>query len=183
MKKIFKVLSILAATTALTAGIATATACSAGYNGVYEGEYSYNNAYGGTYGMRVEVTVENNIITKVRDITNTDLAKQGDKEWTVCSPSGINPYWDDSSVKNWKDNKAWLLQQYEGKSVAEILDLKVYTAYGYSQVDGKWVEDDTKMGQPYGVDKNNGFSEYLISNSTQGSGRLLLAVQNALSKK
>lgn len=38
MKKIFKALSILAASTALCAGVAMATGCS-GYNGKYEGEY------------------------------------------------------------------------------------------------------------------------------------------------
>ena len=92
MKKIFKALAISAASVAMVAGIATATACSGGYNGVYEGSYSYTNAYGATYGMRVEVTVENNIITKVRDLTNTDLEKQDNKEWTVVSPGYADKY-------------------------------------------------------------------------------------------
>ena len=37
MKKVFKGLSVLVASTALCAGIATASACSGGYNGEYIG--------------------------------------------------------------------------------------------------------------------------------------------------
>ena len=119
MKKIFKALSILAASTALCAGVAMATGCS-GYNGKYEGEYSYVS-WGHTYGMSVEVTVENNIITKVVDTT---AVKHSD--WVVVSnpPTPESP-WNDEAKANWVNNEAWLLQKYEGLSVTEVIEKKV----------------------------------------------------------
>ena len=259
MKKIFKVAAVAAASTALCAGIGIATGCSAGYNGKYEGSYSYTNKYGATYGMRVEVTVENNIITNVRDITNTDLSKQGGivKDWTTGKSSykesgvawtlvsdGWSKYfsknyarllykgsetgdssleadslyykvigegdavtyekwdtdkkpvvpieqtkggygWTDSSEQNWTDHEAWLLQQYVGLSVSEVLDIKVFYNSGYSvDANGNLVVDSSVAGEPYSKDYNDAFvqSGLLISGSTQGSGRLILAVQDALTK-
>lgn len=217
MKKVFKGLSILVASTALCGGIATATACSGGVNGTYYGEYHYVN-YSQTYGMVVEVTVENNIITAVKDITNTDNAKakalqtykdadDGEAEyheWHTASagwetyyktnygwltgdytgsykdgdpipePSAtaIGSYaWTDADVKNWTGYENWLLQQYVGWSVADILDIDVF----YSGT-----------GEPYGTKGNYNAelaeSKLFIANATQGSGRLMLAVQNALKK-
>ena len=153
MKKIFKALSILAASTALCAGVAMATGCS-GYNGKYEGEYSYVS-WGHTYGMSVEVTVENNIITKVVDTT---AVKHSD--WVVVS----NPPTPESP---WNE-EARLLQKYEGLSVTEVIEKKVY------------IQDN---GVPYEAAKNPDMSDVMITGATQGSGRLLLAVQRALGKK
>lgn len=189
MKKIFKGLSILVASTALCGGIAMATACDSGYNGTYTGEYHYEN-YGQYYGMVVEVTVENNIITGVKDITNTEAAKkdyQDNNEFHVVSP-GWETYskgtenegqeapayykWTDADAKNWSDYENWLLQQYVGWSVADVLAVDVF-------YDGK--------GQPYatkgGYNAELASSGLLIANATQGSGRLMLAVQDALSNK
>ncbi len=162
MKKIFKALSILAASTALCAGVAMATGCS-GYNGKYEGEYSYVS-WGHTYGMSVEVTVENNIITKVVDTT---AVKHSD--WVVVSnpPTPESP-WNDEAKANWVNNEAWLLQKYEGLSVTEVIEKKVY-------IQGN--------GVPYEAAKNPDMSDVMITGATQGSGRLLLAVQRALGKK
>ena len=262
MRKIFKGLSILVASTALCGGIAMATACDGGYNGTYTGEYHYLN-YGENYGMVVEVTVENNIITAVKDVTNTEASLkdyQDNKEWHVVSPgwedyfdgtfyggpttwllwnttstyeddegneqhyitagetkvvtdkgedagtveagkqyykylnkegkfegqyvewekgvypdsaaTAINSYkWSNDDAKNWTTYENWLLQQYVGWSVADVLAIDVF--YGDS-------------GEPYGT--KGGYnaelaaSGLLISNATQGSGRLMLAVQNALQK-
>ncbi len=166
MKKIFKGLAILVASTALCAGIATATACSGGYNGTYEGDYHYDN-WGHTYGMKVRVTVENNIITKVEDISP--------ENYIVVSDPIEGTGWTTDTVNNWKDNEAWLLQQYKGMAVSDVLDIEVY------------IKDS---GEPYEkVNANNEArnpnlvaSGLLISGATQGSGRLLLAVQDALSK-
>ncbi len=195
MKKVFKGLSILVASAALCGGIATATACSGGYDGKYVGSYHYTNEHNAVYGMMVEVTVENNIITKVRDITNTDLSKQegtvripvegqwgvyekdengNDKwetksncPWTVVSEAMPDYGWDDDSVKNWTDNESYLLQCYEGKSVADILDIQVFIK---------------ETGEPYSKDLNTGV-EVLRAGATQSCGRLLLAIQDALGKK
>ncbi len=190
MKKIFKGLSVLVAATALCAGVATATACSGGYNGTYYGEYHYMSQYG-VYGMVVEVTVENNIITGVKDITNTDdsyaVSVQKDangnaQKWTVVSNANPDYGWTENSVSNWTNNESWLLQQYNGKAVADILEISVFTDYAW-KLDGSAKEPGT-MGQPYNADHNAELqsSGLLITNSTQGSGRLLLAVQNALKK-
>lgn len=203
MKKVFKGLSILVASTALCAGIATASACSGGYNGTYEGDYHYTNDYGVVYGMKVKVTVENNIITKVEDVTNGD--------YVTVSPGWVNKYvadynaasatdkadtskfpvvpnvsgwgltneadiaalapdyygWTNANEGNWNNYEAWLLQKYEGMAVADVLDMKVYIK---------------TSGEPYSSDKND-FGELIITGSTQGSGRLLLAVQDALKNK
>ena len=72
MKKIFKALAIAAASAAMCVGVAMSTGCTGG-SGTYYGGYHYIGAHSATpYGMVVEVTVENNIITSVKDITNTD---------------------------------------------------------------------------------------------------------------
>lgn len=203
MKKIFKGLSILVASTALCAGIATATACSGGYNGTYEGDYHYTNDYGVVYGMKVKVTVENNIITKVEDVTDGDYvtvspgwvnkyvadynaASDTDKAdtskfpvvpqysgWTLINAKDIETLapdyygWTNKNEDTWKTDEAWLLQKYEGVAVSDVLDIKVYIK---------------TSGEPYSSDKND-FGELIITGSTQGSGRLLLAVQDALKSK
>ncbi|MDE7167830.1 MAG: hypothetical protein K2O28_03155 [Clostridia bacterium] len=271
MKKVFKGLSILVASAALCGGIATATACSGGgYDGKYYGEYHYLGYYGQEYGMVVEVTVENNIITAVKDLTNdkdNEHAKQlqtyktvtdgkeadeatwhewhavsagwdsyflnGAKYWALYTTKegdalhGVEGYedgksyyaeldskgnrtgnylewdgksvvpeastktsygWSTSSEENWTKHTSWLLNQYVGKSAAEVLELKVYTNYGYAWSTGasdyNTAVDKDAMGEPYGKDYNADLagSGLLLSGATQGSGRLLLAVQDALKK-
>ena len=162
MKKIFKGLAILAAATAIGAGVGLASGCSKGYNGEYEGEYHYPNAYSASaphYGIKVRVTVKNNIITKVVDITKGEYV----------SVSNANPDhgWDKDSVANWTGNESWLLQKYEGLAVSDVLDIQVF------------IKDN---GEPYNKDKNAGMGELIITNATQGSARLLLAVQDSLGK-
>ncbi|MDE6104363.1 MAG: hypothetical protein K2G38_01570 [Clostridia bacterium] len=163
MKKIFKALAVLAATTAIGAGIGMAAGCSKGYNGTYEGEYKYEVNYGTGpmyYGMSVKVTVENNIITKVVDTTPVKHP-----DWHVVSSAGWG--WTDEDVANWSDNECWLLQKYEGWAVSDILAVKVY------------IENN---GVPYDKGHNDQLlgSELIITNATQSSGRLMLAIQNAL---
>ena len=286
MKKIFKGIAVLAATAAVGTGVAFAAGCG-GTDGVYYGEYHYIGAHNAVpYGMVVEVTVKNNIITKVKDITNDknnehSVALQTYKDvidgkeaeeasyhsfttvstgWETYFDEQVNAYspwilstgkqlvesyvdqsiivdydekayyykvfdektgevvkyekwskdlwdkglevlpepaqtnigsygWYNKNNAGWKDHESWLLQQYVGWSVADILDITVYTNFGYWLTAGAWgpavggVDYDSK-GEPYGVDYNTELkgSELLISGATQGSGRLLLAVQNALKK-
>lgn len=162
MKKIFKALTVLACTAAIGAGAAAISGCSKGYDGVYEGDYHYTNEHGATYGMKVKVTVENNIIKKVEDVTLG--------EYTIVSSAMPNYGWSEDAVKNWTDNESWLLQQYEGLAVSDVLEMSVFIK---------------ETGEPYSKDKNGdlGANNLLITGSTQGSGRLLLAVQDALGKK
>ena len=181
MKKMFKALSVLAATAAVGTGVAFAAGCNTGLNGTYQGEYHYTGAHGSVYGMVVEVTVENNIITKVRDITNTDLSLQSKTDyvtgevtenvnWTVVSNAMPDYGWLEDNVKKWTTYESKLLQQYEGWSVADILDIKVFIK---------------ETGEVYDAEDNAAFntSGLLIGGATQSSGRLLLAVQDAARTK
>lgn len=188
MKKIFKGIAVLAATAAVGTGVAFAAGCG-GSDGTYHGEYHYMGAHGSVYGIVVEVTVENNIITKVKNLTNSDdeYAKsvQKGEKWTFVSSAMPNWGWTDEAVANWTSHENWLFQQYEGRSVSEILDLKVYTDYAYkSDGNGGWTQDYGTMGEPCKVDWNVDLQEsgLLISGATQGSGRVALAVKDALSK-
>ena len=162
MKKIFKGIAVLAAVATVGSGLALATGCS-GKEYKRIGKYSYVN-YGHTYGVCVEVTVKNNIITRVEDITKSD---EETKDWVSISSAGYG--WTDDDVTNWNTNEEWLLAQYEGWSVADILALNAYVKTG---------------GEPYSEDKNVDVVEnsLVISGATQGSVRVLLAVQNALGK-
>ena len=164
MKKIFKGIAVLAATAAVGTGLAFATGCG-GKDGKYIGKYSYVN-YGHTYGVCVEVTVVNNIITRVEDITKSNPET---KDWVSVSDANPAYGWSDEAVANWNTNEEWLLAQYEGWSVADVLDLRAYVKTG---------------GEPYSEDKNVDAveSSLVISGATQGSVRVLLAVQDALGK-
>lgn len=201
MKNVFKALAVTACSMALCAGVATATACS-GTNGEYIGYYCYANEYNAVYGIIAKVTVKNNIIEKVEDITHSygdgeaysctytpiviDWAQggpqrdeQGDwlygtesktvynKDWHTVSAPGSG--WSKEQMLTWLNYENWLLQQYVGWSVADVLAIPVY----YDE-----------LGEVYGSSYNPEFVEsgLLISESTQGSGRVLLAVQNALGK-
>lgn len=164
MKKIFKGLAVLAATAAVGTGLAFATGCG-GKDGKYVGSYSYEN-YGHTYGIVVQVTVKNNIITRVEDITKSN---EDTKDWVSISSAGYG--WEEEDVKNWNTNEEWLLAQYEGLSVADVLAIDAYVKTN---------------GEPYSIDKNGALVtddyELVISGATQGSVRVLLAVQDALGK-
>lgn len=179
MKKTFKALSILGAATALTAGIAVAASgCSNGYNGTYAGDYHYLSAQGTTYGIKVEVTVENNVITKVVDVTTAD------DNYVVVSPAMPLYGWEASNVKNWSNHESWLLQQYVGWTVADVLDIKVFTDTAYEKVGDGYQRVPGTKGEPYDVAWNAELqaSGLVISGATVGSGRVLLAIQDALSK-
>ena len=164
MKKIFKGIAVLAAAATVGTGLAFATGCG-GKDGKYIGSYSYVN-YGHTYGVVVEVTVKNNIITRVEDVT---FAREDSKDWVPVSAANPDYGWAQSSVDNWNTNEEWLLAQYEGWSVADILAINAYVKTG---------------GEPYSEDKNGAAveSSLVISGATQGSIRVLLAVQDALGK-
>ena len=164
MKKIFKGIAVLAATAAVGTGVAMAAGCS-GKEYTRVGSYSYVN-YGHTYGVVVEVTVKNNIITRVEDITKSN---EESKDWVPVSDPNPAYGWSEEAVANWNTNEEWLLAQYEGWSVADILALKAYVKTG---------------GEPYSEDKNVDAveSSLVISGATQGSVRILLAVQDALGK-
>ncbi len=121
----------------------------------YTGEYHYANAWGGNdYGIKVNVTVNGDKIEKV-EIAASDYVEVTDS-------------WPDKAT--WNDGIAALLARYEGKTVSSVLAEEV-----------KCGEDGTPL-----TAATEGYvaydSDYLITGATQGSGRLLLAVQDALKK-
>lgn len=124
-----------------------------GNNALY-GEYHYT-AHGHEYGIAVNVTVEDGKITKV---------EKADSDYVECSDVNDAYGWTAENVKNWNDNLASLLKAYEGKTVEEV---KAATC----SIKGQDGEED-KISD----------SDLVIADATQGSARVLRAVQNALSK-
>ena len=199
MKKIFKSMAILAATAAVGAGVGVAAGCNVGTNGTYYGEYHYLGEHGVVYGFVAEVTVENNIIKSVKNLTNSnnEYAKKVQEGKTWAFVSGVGYGWTEDNLNNWEDHEKWLMQQYNNWSVADILAIPVYTDYAYTpalDADGNpimgeygptYKQDFNTMGEPCKADWNKDLVEsgLLISEATQGSGRVLLAVQNALNNK
>lgn len=108
-------------------------------------------SWGTNYGIKVSVAVKDGTVMGV-NVLSSDY---------VDATAG----WD--GIKNWQDNLGGLLENYRNVSVEEITAIKVPCA---------------ENGEPLSTE-NGGLSEerYLITGATLGSGRLLLAVQNALS--
>ncbi|MDE5942765.1 MAG: FMN-binding protein [Clostridia bacterium] len=154
MKKIFKVLSLLAISAVVCLGIVAFAACSKDSGTTYEGEYQYTSN-GNNYGIKVAVTVDDKeTVTKVAIL---------DSDYVEVTPALPQYGWEQSNVDNWNNNINTLLGKYTGKTVVELLAIEVE------------VEDSVPVdGQT--------FDGLVITGATQGSGRLLLAVQNALSK-
>ena len=121
-----------------------------------EGEYSYKNAWDKTgtqsYGAKVKVTVKGVVITKV--------VVEADTETFFNLSSG----WE--KKQTWIDGEQAMIDSFVGLSVDEVKAIKV---------------DCAESGQPNTI---TGAPSALkvVSGATQSSGRLILAVQNALSK-
>ena len=159
MKRMTKLLAVLAVGAVAAAGVAGLAACGEkGTSGTAEGEYSYANSYnptGAKYGIKVEVTAKNGKITKV-EVLESDYVSVTDS-------------WGDKAI--WNDGLEDLLAEYEGVSVDEILKLEVAC---------------NDKGEPLKKDDEGfvklevGDANLLITDATQGSARLVLAVQDAL---
>lgn len=156
MKKLFKAFLLVAVVACCAVAVAFAGCGDKTTGTTYEGEYHYNS-HNNEYGFVVKVTVDGDKITKVEDIT-------GDK-YVSCSAVNENLDWTQAKVDNWNNNLAGLLKAYEGKTVAEI---KAATG--------------TIKGVNEATDNTLSDSALVITDATQGSVRVLLAVQNALSK-
>lgn len=132
----------------------------AGYKS-YVGEYKYENTYaaGSYYGIKVNVVVKDSTIQKVTVI---------DTDYIEVSSANPDYGWTSDSVANWNNNLDSLLAKYEGKTVSAIKALTVACA---------------SSGEPYASSFDEFVSydsDLLLTGATQGSGRLLLAVQNAI---
>lgn len=155
MKKFKKAIIALSVCALAALGTAGLAACGDDtVSGTAEGDYHYEN-YGTNYGVKVSVTVEDGVITSVTRV-NSDY---------VEATSGYNGEWE-AAYNNGIDA---LLQTYVGKTVDYVLSINVAVdeMVPVMQSDGSF--------SSYGDD-----NEFLIADATQSTGRLLLAVQDAL---
>jgi hypothetical protein len=129
-----------------------------------EGEYHYTNPYGGSdYGIKVKVKVLDGVVKSVEVVSS---------DYVEASESNASLNWDNSV---WYNGLSSLLEKYVDKSVEELLS--VYVTYDAETV-GSGYSYSSVAGQPSDVSDDT----YVTSGSTQGSGRLMLAVQDALKK-
>ena len=141
-----------------------------------EGEYSYVSAYNEAqkYGCKVKVTVKGGVITAI------SVEKDSENFFNLSSG------WEDKAI--WEKDGQAMIDSFVGRTVEEINAIKVAT-----QAETKWVgtdeNDATKgyyasvKGQPEAKGITGAPAELkVVAGATQSSGRLILAVQDALSK-
>lgn len=155
MKKLKK---FLVASALACAAIALALSFSACYSVTsYYGEYKYENEWvaGQYYGVKVKVDVQSD--------------KKGERIRSVTVLESVYV----EATESWSGKTVWdegldaLLKSYRGKYIGQILFLEVPCE---------------ESGAPLSTTEGglSADSDYLITGATVGSGRLLLAVQNAL---
>ena len=155
MKKLGKFLLVGAVAAIAVAGTVGLAACGDPvYNGDYEGEYKYENAWvsGSYYGVKVTVTVEDNIIKSVVCAADTDTMHNVTPSWANhdATVAALPAY----------------LKTFEGKTVDEVKAIKV--AKEENGEPTTLAKDATTQG------------DYVLTGSTQTSGRIILAIQDAL---
>lgn len=133
------------------------------------GSYSYLNEWtkNSFYGQSVIVTVENDKIKDVKLLDDPNLTE-------LSAASGDK--WTEEKRQNWTDNNSKVINALKGKTVSQVLALTVDT-----KMVGEG--DSATKGEPL-VKENNGGQTlddaYILTGATQCSGRVVLAVQNAL---
>lgn len=157
----------------------------------YQGEYSYTS-WGQVYGCKVNVTVQGNVITGV-EIREEEMEEAG---WHNLSPNWTNnPYAgaiegeagvDTEGKTNWRKYGQAMVDSFVGLTVEEVLGIKVYVDTAGQPLTGKsnvetikYIPDQLAVvigghtvGEDVEIAKDAG--------ATQSTGRLILAVQNAL---
>ena len=147
-----KKLIVIALAVVMALSVIAFAAC--GGEKTYEGEYSYAHPYapdsGAKYGAKVKVTVKGGVILSVAVEDDTDTF------------FNLTSSWDDKAT--WQNGQAAFLKSFEGLKVADIQAIKVACA---------------DNGVPSGI---TGAPSTLkvVTGATQSSGRVILAVQNAL---
>lgn len=151
MKKAFKA-GVVAMAGAAAIGAFALTGCDKGLNGTFTGEYHYNQ-YNTEYGVKVEVVVENDVIKSVKPVDSSYVEASPDRNnWTTAT---------------WTDNEDAVYAKYVGKTVKEILAIEVKC-----EENGAPVTSTDEVTVTY--------DGLIHTGATMSSGRLLLAVQNAL---
>ncbi len=120
----------------------------------YTGSYSYE-AYGTTYGVKLDVT------TVDGKITNIELYSDSETGWVGLSDAYPDYGWTEDNRDNWTDNLDSLLESFYGMTADEVGAISATIA--------------GVVGDGDAVDDN-----YMITGATQGSARVVLALQNAL---
>ena len=146
-----KVIVIALAVIMMISAVAVLAACAK------TGEYSYPNAWteGQTYGCQVKVSVKDGKISKLV------VKEDSDTYYNVSSG------WE--SKKTWEDGRQALYDSFIGLSVEDVLKIKV-------DVNG---DGESPVGQPKSI-SNVPAGLKVVTGATQSSGRLILAVQDAL---
>lgn len=121
-------------------------------NGTFTGEYHYEQ-YNTNYGVKVEVVVENDVIKSVTT-----------KESGYTESSDDRGTWKKAT---WTDHEDEVYAKYVGKTVSEVLAINVACEESGAPVTSTAEAPVTYDGLIY-------------TGATMSSGRLLLAVQNAL---
>ncbi|MDE6677120.1 MAG: hypothetical protein K2K12_05360 [Clostridia bacterium] len=156
MKKLGKFLMVGAIAAIAVAGTVGLTAC--GGSG-YTGEYHYNN-HDTEYGVKVKVEIEKNseniLLSTIKSVTIVN------SDYVQLSPANETYGWTEEMRQNYSSKEADLLKAYEGKGVMELANPTLVTT--------------NSVGEPSAVAD----TDLLITGATQSSGRLLLAVQDAI---
>lgn len=164
MKRMTKLLAVLAVGAVATAGVVGLAACGEkGISGSAKGEYSYES-HNRTYGIKVEVTVENGKITKVERLKH---------DWTEATDLVMGD-WDGGANYNKEINNE--LKKFNGLSVDDVLDLEVAVTEEGAPETQKTNGEANPNFKPLVIGDTN----LVLAGSTQSSGRLVLAVQDAL---
>ena len=128
-----------------------------------EGEYSYKNAWDKTgtqsYGAKVTVTVKGGVITSVEVAADTDTFFNLSSGWTDKS--------------KWENGEKAMIDSFVGLTVKEVKAIKVTCDTETNS------EAHTVKGQPTKIEGAPANLK-VVSGATQSSGRLILAVQDAL---
>ena len=165
MKKIL----VLALAIVMAFSVVALVAC--GTEETVEGEYKYANTYNDTgdtpvlddyYGCKVTVTVKNGVITNVVVADDTDKLFNLSAGWT--------------DKAKWQNASKAMIDSFVGLKVEDVKNIKVAKAASGApdtKVEGKTITDVPAGLKVVESDGHTG--------ATQSSGRLILAVQNALS--
>lgn len=165
-----KKLIVIALAVVMVLSVAAFAAC--GSSQTVEGEYSYDNTRteGHKYGCKVTVTVKDGIITKVTVAADTDTYYNLSPGWTDTYKPDGNPT---AGKTAWMNDGQKMAESFVGLKVEDVNKIKV-TCNATGEPDTKTEGVKTIDGAPAALK--------VVASATQSSGRLILAVQNALSK-
>ncbi len=168
MKKIL----VIALAVVLALGVLAFAACEQPQ--VVEGEYSYANTHDETgtqkYGCKVKVTVKGGVITAIEVAEDTATFFNLSANWTEDYTPNGKPT---AGKTAWIENGKKMADSFVGLTVDQVNAIKV-TCAASGEPDTKTEGVKTIDGAPAKLQ--------VVSGATQSAGRLILAVQNALSK-